>query len=376
MLDLTRDQFKPVDGRFGPGAVTEARYGLPHATCYGAYLFHEGHQVADDTLVTLVNRCFRNEDHYGGLRRLASFQMREIVAIGSFEHTQQVLARFTERIRSFAGTLGIDLGKVPAGDPFFKNDNGRALLQKLSPVEYEFQYGDLAIASVDTDRTFFGERCGIRLESGEHAYTSCVAFGLERWIAVLTEHFGEDLDAALTAVAQQSPQQRPQQRQQRRQPRWQQPPSGSVVSLPLIGVDLVPISRVGELLDPGIGPLLRKYLSAEELTVSRTRTAHPTRPGSPAGWPPRRLFQAPRRRRKARPLAGHRGPARSRRAARDPALRQSGRAGPRRRARPDRREHQPRRRLRDRGRDLFLRPSRHSPDHPHSQQSATPKGMP
>ncbi|WP_329622659.1 hypothetical protein OG357_21300 [Streptomyces sp. NBC_01255] len=199
-LDLADDQHKPVDGKFGPGAVTEARYGLPHATCYGAYLFHEGDQVADDTLVTLVNRCFRNEDHYGGLRRLATFQMREIVALGSFDHTQQVIARFTERIQSFAAALGVDLAKEPAGDPFFRNDNGRALMQKLSPVKYEFQYGDLAIASVNTHRNFFGERCGIRLESGEHAYTSCVAFGLERWIAVLTEHFEEDLDAALTAV--------------------------------------------------------------------------------------------------------------------------------------------------------------------------------
>ncbi|WP_030177296.1 hypothetical protein [Streptomyces sp. NRRL S-813] len=199
-LDLTDDRFKPVDGRFAPGAVTEARYGLPHATCYGAYLFHEGEQVADDTLVTLVNRCFRNEDHYGGLRRLASFQMREIVALGSFEHTQQVLARFTERILSFATALGIDLAKEPAGDPFFSNDDRRAVMQKLSPVKYEFQYGDLAIASVNTHRNFFGERCGIRLESGEHAYTSCVAFGLERWLAVLTEHFEADLDAALAAV--------------------------------------------------------------------------------------------------------------------------------------------------------------------------------
>ncbi|WP_432122907.1 hypothetical protein [Streptomyces sp. S1] len=199
-LDLTDDRFKPVEGKFGPGAVTEARYGLPHATCYGAYLFHEGGQVADDTLVTLVNRCFRNEDHYGGLRRLASFQMREVVALGGFEHTQQVLARFTGRIQAFAAALGIELGREAAGDPFFRNDNGRALMQKLSPVKYEFQYGDLAIASVNTHRNFFGERCGIRLESGEHAYTSCVAFGLERWLAVLTEHFEEDLDAALDAV--------------------------------------------------------------------------------------------------------------------------------------------------------------------------------
>ncbi|MEW1615355.1 MULTISPECIES: hypothetical protein [unclassified Streptomyces] len=199
-LELTEDQFKPVDGKFGPGTVTEARYGLPHATCYGAYLFHEGGQVAEDSLVTLVNRCFRNEDHYSGLRRLASFQMREIVALGSFDHTQQVLARFTGRIQAFAGALGIELGRAAAGDPFFRNDNGRALMQKLSPVKYEFQYGDLAIASVNTHRNFFGERCSIRLESGEHAHTSCVAFGLERWLAVLTEHFDADLDAALAAV--------------------------------------------------------------------------------------------------------------------------------------------------------------------------------
>ncbi|MFE5715243.1 holo-ACP synthase [Streptomyces sp. NPDC056501] len=44
---------------------------------------------------------------------------------------------------------------------------------------------------------------------------------------------------------------------------------------PLIGVDLVPFSRVRELLDPGIGPLLRRYLSAEELTVSRTPDGAP-----------------------------------------------------------------------------------------------------
>ncbi|MFI6419675.1 holo-ACP synthase [Streptomyces sp. NPDC050842] len=51
---------------------------------------------------------------------------------------------------------------------------------------------------------------------------------------------------------------------------------------PLIGVDLVPLSRVGELLDPdagppapGIGPLLGKYLSADELAGSRTPDGAP-----------------------------------------------------------------------------------------------------
>lgn len=199
-LDLTDGQVKPDDGGFAPEDVTGARYGLPHATCYAAYLYHEGDEVADDTLVTLVNRCFRNEDHYGGLRRLASFQMREIVALGSFEHTQAVLAHFTDRVLAFSGALGLSLERTAATDPFFRADGARSLMQKLSPVKYEFQQGDLAIASVNTHRNFFGERCAIRLASGEHAYTSCVAFGLERWLAVLGERHGDDAAAALDAV--------------------------------------------------------------------------------------------------------------------------------------------------------------------------------
>jgi hypothetical protein len=97
-LDLDTGSGKPADGRFAPGSLLGAQLGLPHATCYGAYLYHENSRVSDRTLITLVNRCFRNEEHYGGLRRLLSFQMREIVALGTYEHTQETIARFTERI--------------------------------------------------------------------------------------------------------------------------------------------------------------------------------------------------------------------------------------------------------------------------------------
>lgn len=192
---------KPVDGRFAPDDLHGARLGLPHATCYGAYLYHENTRVADDTLLTLVNRCFRNEDHYGGLRRLLSFQMREIVALGSYEHTQRVVAEFTERITAFAGALPLELEREAASDPFFENDGARALLQKLSPVKFEFLAGDLAIASVNTHRNFFGERCNIRrVQNDEHVYTSCVAFGLERWLSVLLEGHDGDAGRALESV--------------------------------------------------------------------------------------------------------------------------------------------------------------------------------
>ncbi|MGQ4515383.1 hypothetical protein [Streptomyces sp. DW26H14] len=199
-LELAGGPPEPADGRFPSAALEEARLGLPHATCFGAYLFYEGAELTQDTLVTLVNRCFRNEDHYVPLRRLASFQMREIVALGSYEHTQRVLAAFTERITAFGAELGLGLNRLAASDPFFENDGARALMSRLSPVKYEFQAGDLAIASVNTHRNFFGERCGIRLAGGSgHAFTSCVAFGLERWLAVLLDTHGGAVEA-LAAV--------------------------------------------------------------------------------------------------------------------------------------------------------------------------------
>ncbi len=200
-LDLDAGSGKPAEGRFTPPDTQGARVGLPHATCYGAYLFFENTTVAEDTLVTLVNRCFRNETYYGGLRRLLSFQMREIVAVGAYEHTQQVLKGFTERILAFADCLSLKMEKIAASDPFFQNDGARAFMQKLSPVKHEFQCGDLAIASVNTHRNFFGERCNIRSGAAdEFAYTSCVAFGLERWLSVLLDLHGGDAVQALESV--------------------------------------------------------------------------------------------------------------------------------------------------------------------------------
>ncbi|QTZ94651.1 hypothetical protein [Streptomyces auratus] len=201
-LDVNSGGGKPADGRFAPSDLQEPRLGLPHATCYGAYLYYENSRVSDQTLVTLVNRCFRNEEYYGGLHRLLSFQMREIVALGSYEHTQQVIAAFAQRITAFAEELNIGLEKVAASDPFFGNDSARALMAKISPVKFEFQAaGGLAISSVNTHRNFFGERCDIRLASVDaYAFTSCVAFGLERWLSVLLDLHGGNARRALESV--------------------------------------------------------------------------------------------------------------------------------------------------------------------------------
>lgn len=182
----------PREGSFSPEqAAGGLSLGLSNATCYAAYLLYQDRRLAEDTLVTLVNRCFRNEDHFDGLRRLLSFQMREIVALGSFAHTQEVIARYRERIEDLLAGLGLDATVEAAGDPFFQGEGPRALLQRLQPVKYEFQVGGLAVASVNTHRNFFGERCRITFgPDGTTAFTGCVAFGLERWVSVLLDRHG------------------------------------------------------------------------------------------------------------------------------------------------------------------------------------------
>ncbi|WP_434591305.1 hypothetical protein [Streptomyces sp. A5-4] len=202
-LDMDRREdstFCGETGCFPCDALQPAALGLPSASCYAVYLDHEGRQVQDTTLVTVVGWCFRKERVYEGLRRQLGFRMREIVAIGSREHAEEHLCAFTDRITAFARALDLPLRKEAASDPFFDKGGSKAVLQRLSPVKHEFLYEDLAIASVNTHRNFFGDRCNISLAStGGPAFTSCVAFGLERWLSALTRRHG-GWDAATHAV--------------------------------------------------------------------------------------------------------------------------------------------------------------------------------
>ncbi|GHH00333.1 hypothetical protein [Streptomyces rubradiris] len=190
----------PGDGAFPADAMEPARLALPSAACYGVYLHLAGQDLPEPRRVTVLGRCFRREDHYEDLRRLLGFHMREIVALGPLPYTDEHLRHFTGRIEEFAARLGLPLRKEPAADPFYDRGGPRALLQRLAPVKYEFLYEDLAIASVNVHRNFFGDRLGITLAgTGEPVFTSCVAFGLERWLSVLTRRFG-DWERASAAV--------------------------------------------------------------------------------------------------------------------------------------------------------------------------------
>jgi seryl-tRNA synthetase len=172
------------------GSRDETGYVLPSATCYGMLLSLRGVQLPEETRLTAVCRCHRNEDHFDGLRRLWGFHMREIVYLGTREGAEEHLQVSRSFIERYAERIGLELSLVSASDPFYDQEGSRATLTALDPVKHEFVSRDgTAIASVNRHRNFFGQRLGIGY-AGQAVYSSCTAFGLERWIHALTHAYG------------------------------------------------------------------------------------------------------------------------------------------------------------------------------------------
>ncbi|MCP3820236.1 hypothetical protein NLX86_19665 [Streptomyces sp. A3M-1-3] len=190
---------KPGTG-LGGHQLGEAGFVLPSAACYNAYLSLSGTELDEPATFTTIAQCFRRETRYEGLRRLHGFTMREIIAVGDADAVKSHLTTHKALILDFAAHLGLSLTTEVATDPFFDANGSRAVMQRLFPTKEEFVAdGDLAIASVNYHRNFFGERADITYAGGE-AHTSCVAFGMERWLHVLAGRFDGDWGAAEEAV--------------------------------------------------------------------------------------------------------------------------------------------------------------------------------
>ncbi|MEW1724503.1 aminoacyl--tRNA ligase-related protein [Streptomyces sp. NPDC093109] len=182
--------------------LADAALLLPSAACYACFLDLSGVRLTEPLTITTAATCFRNEDHYDGLRRLRGFTMREIVCVGSTEDVHAHVERYHGLIAGFGAALGLSLDRAPATDPFFEKDGARSLMQRLSPVKEEYLHRDgTALASANHHRNFFGERRGLTYR-GSPAFTGCVAFGLERWLHALDDRFEGDLRAADRAVRQ------------------------------------------------------------------------------------------------------------------------------------------------------------------------------
>ncbi|MER5698834.1 hypothetical protein ABT255_32540 [Streptomyces mirabilis] len=181
-------------------ALEQARLAVPGdvltpAACYHVYLHHRGQELSAPLVATTRNTCFRREEYYAPLRRQWSFQMREIVYVGTREEVSEFLSQARGMVDELTARLGLPVEWEAANDPFFEPAaNPRYLAQKLHPTKYEACCQGLAIASANMHEDHFGEAYGISRD-GRPASSGCIAFGIERWLYSLIDTWGTDPEA-------------------------------------------------------------------------------------------------------------------------------------------------------------------------------------
>ncbi|MGP9819564.1 aminoacyl--tRNA ligase-related protein [Salinarimonas sp. NSM] len=185
-----------LDSGYAPPAT---RLGLLPATCYKVYLDLEGQTLPGPVRVGCVARCFRHEDKPLDRYRGYNFTMKEIVCLGSAEDARAHAEDGVARIERLMAALAVPFAFEAATDPFFDASSSVAVLSKAAPTKREVVVAGRAIASINLHRNYFGAKFGIRIGPAP-VHTSCVAFGLERWIAMFQERF-ESPDAVRERLA-------------------------------------------------------------------------------------------------------------------------------------------------------------------------------
>lgn len=187
-----------------PEQLEPARYALPSAACFNVYLSMAGERIDGARRVTTGANCFRREDRDDD-HGLLGFYMREIVCVGTRGDALDLLTTLKPRVLAFAEELGLPLCARPSTDQFFGSVGVRALMAQRLPEKEELVHesdsGDVTLATLSFHRSFFGERCEIALPDGSPAFSACVAFVIERWIAALRGHPGEPASATCRRIA-------------------------------------------------------------------------------------------------------------------------------------------------------------------------------
>jgi seryl-tRNA synthetase len=164
---------------------------LSPAVCYHCYAELSGVQLSRPLeVLTATGRCFRREDAEAclPLARQREFTMHEIVLLGRPERVTAAREQLLGRVLELARRVGLRGRVVQASDPFYGSVEGRArsVLQQAGQLKLELvvDCGDreIAIASFNRHEDYFGRAFSIESDEGKPIHTSCIAFGVDRWM--------------------------------------------------------------------------------------------------------------------------------------------------------------------------------------------------
>lgn len=164
----------------------QVRLGLLPATCYKVYLERKHTDIGAPLTVGCEAKCFRFEDKALDEYRGHNFTMKEFVYLGDSEGAAKHAENGKSQVSRILNLMDIPHTFEAATDPFFDSSSSVATFSRLAPTKTEILFNGHAISSVNLHRTYFGSKLGITLR-GATISTSCVAFGIERWLSMLSD---------------------------------------------------------------------------------------------------------------------------------------------------------------------------------------------
>jgi seryl-tRNA synthetase len=180
------------------GKMGAHEFAISPSCCYHAYEGMEGWNLEKPgRTITAILTCHRYEGaNHQSLRRLRSFNMREVIFVGQPGFVISRRARSEELIRQWAQDWELSCAFEAANDMFFSEDFAvKASFQRQQEAKRELLMDipsdgkPLGVCSSNFHAATFGKAFGITI-GGRPAVSGCVGWGCERWVYALLSQFG------------------------------------------------------------------------------------------------------------------------------------------------------------------------------------------
>jgi len=181
-----------------PRDLTPAGFILEPFVCHNVYRALRGERLHSGRSITALGTCYRHEGfRFQPLTRQWEFSMREVVLAGSADYVAAQRSRLITATQRLCVDLDLDAALEIATDPFFVSEAASArTFQMMNSTKLELRLGlgggrETAAASFNLHGKHFTEPMDIRDgHAHDHAETSCIAWGLERWMAAFVSRHG------------------------------------------------------------------------------------------------------------------------------------------------------------------------------------------
>jgi len=163
---------------------------LTPAACFHIYPLLSNKFTSENKGYLVLSQCGRYEEGKWEFPfRLSSFTMMELVIFGSQEYIDDFSNKLLFLFKEFFVKIGLEGEFVKTTDAFYLDKSKSAkFIQQLKELKKEyrvkFDKNEVALMSINKHERYFSDRFDILLDTKEKAESMCIAFGLERLIAM------------------------------------------------------------------------------------------------------------------------------------------------------------------------------------------------